>query len=322
MGQDESKELSRRDFLAWAAAAAAALVVLPGCDPAYQAEAQPVRSRPSSPGLAYASVRTGGPGTADFITVPDLEPVVTNGYVPSNGSYQVVNASYTPVTNASYTPMALSAVQTVQPVQTVPANYVVPAQPTYMVQRPVAPAPVRQPRILPTARGKVQAIGRNTWGATPAIPAKMRPMGGVARITVHHEGSAKPNNDNSPAQVAATLRLIQSQHRKRMGAGDIGYHFIIDRSGTIWQGRDWQFQGAHTSGANANNIGVMLLGNFEIQQPTQAQLMSLHSLVGSLVRKYGLRAGTDIFGHSDFCNTQCPGKHLKPQVQIMRAGLR
>ncbi len=147
----------------------------------------------------------------------------------------------------------------------------------------------------------------------------MRPMNGVTRITIHHEGSAKPNNDSTPAQVAATLRRIQSQHGKRMGAGDIGYHFIIDRTGTIWQGRDWRYQGAHTSGANAHNVGVMLLGNFEIQQPTGAQLSSMRSLVLSLARMYNLDVRKDVYAHNDFGNTQCPGKHLKQHVTAFKA---
>ncbi len=247
---DNQDELSRRDFLIWAAAVTAA-VTLPGCDPVVpQASGPASRPRPRYD-MAYAS---------------PAEP------------------------------------------QT---RYV------YVQQRPIQPAP--RAAVMP--RGKVSAMSRNSWGATAAIPAKMKAMNGVTRITVHHEGSAKPNNDTTPAQVAATLRLIQSQHRKRMGAGDIGYHFIIDRTGTIWQGRDWAFQGAHTSGANSNNIGVMLLGNFEIQQPTAQQVAALKMLTASLVRKYRLNPQKDIYGHNDFCNTKCPGKNLKPQVMAMRRGL-
>ncbi|MDR1520853.1 MAG: peptidoglycan recognition protein family protein [Planctomycetota bacterium] len=194
-----------------------------------------------------------------------------------------------------------------------PAANVVP------VQLQSAPVPVQSHYPL---AGGLTALSRNSWGAAPADPKKMQAMDGVTRITIHHEGSAKPNNDSAPAQAAATIRLIQGQHRKRMGAGDIGYHFIIDRAGTIWQGRDWRFQGAHTSGANPHNIGVMLLGNFDIQQPSQPQTASLHRLTASLARKYGLNPAAALFGHSDFGATQCPGRNLKPQVTAMRRFLR
>ena len=226
--------------------------------------------------------------------------------------------------------------QTQAPQRRVRPNYAyaytqpVPQGPQYIyVQQPQYQYVETQPQIrqvqpapaLVAAGGKVSANSRTSWGASPATPAKMKMMDGVTRITVHHEGSAKPNNDSSPAAVAATLRLIQSQHRQRMGAGDIGYHFIIDRTGAIWQGRDWKYQGAHSSGANANNLGIMLLGNFENQQPTSAQINSLAKLTTSLCRKFGVPKSR-IYGHNDLCNTKCPGRNLKPYVIAMRSSLQ
>ena len=298
MESEDKKELSRREFLAWMAAAAA-MLALPGCDPnsSYaSAEPAPARYRPpvASTGTAYAS--TTSSNYSQYLVVPDPPPAIM-----LNGS---------PVQPTYVTSYASPQYQYAQPAP-MPAQ----VQPQPQVQRVAHYAPPAP------AAGRVSAVSRNSWGATPAVPTKMKAMNGVRRITIHHEGSAKPNNDTTPAQVSATLRLIQSQHRKRMGAGDIGYHFIIDRTGTIWQGRDWQYQGAHTSGANSNNLGVMLLGNFEIQQPTGQQLQSLQNLVRSLVRLHRLNPRTDIYGHSDFCNTQCPGKHLKVHVQTMRRTL-
>lgn len=313
MEMDDKKELSRREFLAWAAAATA-LLVLPGCEPAYQAEVAPARTSRASSSNAFASTYT--PGYASYasspyggtsygtsivdpnapLLVPDPPPAIING----SGGY--VHTGYTTTAQPTY----------VQTTYTMPAP-----QPTYTVPSPAPVVQAPQP-VVTSMGGKVSAVSRNSWAVVPPNPQKMRAMNGVRRLTIHHEGSAKPNNDTTPNQVAATLRLIQGQHHKRMGAGDIGYHFIIDRTGTIWQGRDSRYQGAHTSGANSNNIGVMLLGNFEIQQPTQQQLATLRTLVTTLSRMYRLNPQTDIFGHSDFCNTQCPGKHLKSTVQAMR----
>lgn len=199
--------------------------------------------------------------------------------------------------------------------------HVPPPEPRYIyVQtQPQFQAAPQTARLNQAAGGKVSAMSRNSWGAAAAVPAKMKAMNGITRITVHHEGS-NPNNDAAASNVAAGLRLIQSQHRKRMGAGDIGYHFIIDRTGVIWQGRDWKYQGAHVSSANAHNLGVMLLGNFETQKPTSAQLASLTQLSASLMRKFGL-SRSDVYGHSDFSSTKCPGKNLKPYVIAMRKSL-
>jgi hypothetical protein len=273
---DEKKELTRREFLGFAAAAAA-LALLPGCEPAaYSAGTQPGRTR-SLANAAYPSA-----------------------YAPGQ-PYAVVPQTVTPNYIVVEQPSVIQAVYT-------------PPQAEY--RQPVA---ARRPAAAPSAgAGKLKAVSRQSWAVTPPNPQKMRPMNGVTRLTVHHEGSAKPNNDATATQVAATLRRIQGQHGKRMGAGDIGYHFIIDRTGTIWQGRDWRYQGAHTSGANANNIGVMLLGNFEIQQPTGLQLSAMRDLVLSLARMYNLDLRKDIYAHNDFGNTQCPGKHLKPHVQAFK----
>ena len=244
--------------------------------------------------------------TASLAVLPGCVPSSPTAYSPPTGS-RIRPAPVIPQTSHTYP----GSVEVYQP----PVTYV------YVQENPIPPAPASR-TVRTVSGGKVSAMSRNSWGATPAIPDKMKPMNAVTRLTIHHEGSAAPNTDNTPAKVAGTLRLIQGQHRKRLGAGDIGYHFIIDRSGTVWQGRDWTYQGAHTSGANQNNIGIMLLGNFEIQQPTPEQVASLRRLTASLCRKYGLNPARNIYGHSDFGKTQCPGRHLKPQVAEMRKNLR
>lgn len=279
---EEKKELTRREFLGWAAAAAV-LALLPGCEPAaYHADASPGRARrlSATTGTPYASAYgTGQP----YVITP--QPAVAN------------------------------------------ANYIVVQEPTVIQAAYVPPqtAPVRQPAaprrpvaaIAAPSSGKLRAVSRQSWATVAPNPNKMKAMDGVTRITIHHEGSS-PNIDATPSQVAATLRKIQGQHKKRMGAGDIGYHYVIDRTGTIWQGRDSKYQGAHTSGANAHNVGIMLLGNFESQQPTERQLSSMRNLVLSLSRLYNLNLRTDIYAHNDFGNTQCPGKNLKPHVTAFK----
>lgn len=203
---------------------------------------------------------------------------------------------------------------TPQPVQPVVQPVYVSPQPQYVVaQQPRAQAaPVPQPMA-----SSVTARSRSSWGATPATPARMKAMDGISRVTVHHEGNPQPNYDNSPAQVASTLRGIQAQHRQRMGAGDIGYHYIVDRSGGIWQGRDSRYQGAHSSGNNAHNLGILVLGNFDIQQPTAQQISTTRALAYLLMKKNGL-SKSDLYVHSDLCSTRCPGNNMRNQVSVMR----
>ncbi len=188
--------------------------------------------------------------------------------------------------------------------------------------------PLLPPKVGPKLVGgvpgpcatKITALSRQRWQADSPLTNRLNPMGSVRLVTVHHEGNPRPNNDSTPAEVASDLRKIQIEHRQRMKAGDIGYHFIVDRSGRIWQGRDVRYQGAHVSAHNSNNIGIMCLGNFELQQPTSVQLASLRNLCQTLLHGYSLPV-TSLHVHSDLASTCCPGRNLKPCVTNIKRAL-
>lgn len=69
-------------------------------------------------------------------------------------------------------------------------------------------------------------------------------------------------------------------------------------------------RGAHTGGHNTGTVGIVLLGNFQIDEPTEAQLASLRTLSGCLIDAYAI---THIAGHRDFQPgiTDCPGDNLE-----------
>ena len=169
--------------------------------------------------------------------------------------------------------------------------------------------------------GPIVVVNRAAWNASPADPKRLNPMNGISHLTVHHEGSPQPNTDTASSAVAATLRRIQSQHRTNRGYGDIGYHFAIDRAGRVWQGRDLRYQGAHVSQYNPNNIGVLVIGNFDVQSPTPEQLSSLERLSQSLMTTYRIPR-SEYRSHGDLAKTRCPGSSLAPQVSAIRARLR
>ena len=168
---------------------------------------------------------------------------------------------------------------------------------------------------VPTA-----TFSRAMWGAQPPIMSRMQPMGQITRITVHHEGTAKGDNTMDQAAVARKLQLIQAEHIKRMKAADIGYHVIIDRAGRVWQGRELKYQGAHAVSNNPNNVGVMLMGNFDIQQPTAQQMASLERTLRSLMRTYNIHS-SQIYGHCDLCKTACPGQSMRTQLEPLKRRL-
>ena len=170
----------------------------------------------------------------------------------------------------------------------------------------------------------VPVIARSKWGAAPARPALMiKNTGGWKKITVHHSAEADPTPlDGSAESSAAALRQIQRSHLKGKSPpwGDIGYHFLIDPQGRVFQGRDLAWQGAHARGDNnVQNIGICLLGNFDEEHPSTEALESLRKLLDSLRKTYRISRG-EVHKHAEFRNTDCPGKFLKPWVDEYRKG--
>ena len=186
--------------------------------------------------------------------------------------------------------------------------------PAPIVAREAPPAPA----IPQPAPGGIQAIPRSSWASASPIMARVNPMEGINRITIHHEGWT-PAYFTDVDTMAERLDLIRKSHIQRLGAGDIGYHFIIDRAGRVWQGRDVKYQGAHVRNNNEHNVGVMVLGNFDVQTPTDAQLTSLRDTVSKLIRQYRVsnRAG-NVLTHREINPTDCPGTNLQPRTLAIR----
>lgn len=135
------------------------------------------------------------------------------------------------------------------------------------------------------------------------------------RVTVHHQGSAI-YNQRSEWDAAFAIQNVQQGHMRRR-FGDIGYHLVIDTMGRAWEARSLRYTGAHVARHNSGNIGIMLLGNFEEQRPTQQQLECLNTVVQALVQAFSLNS-RQVYGHSDLGQTLCPGLHLYRYVDHMR----
>ena len=128
------------------------------------------------------------------------------------------------------------------------------------------------------AVSKPSIITRTQWGCpdgqdSPQWPAQYTT---VSHLIVHHSGT--PNTDTD---WAARVRQILYYHRDSNGWGDIGYNYLIDPNGVIYEGRAGgdNVIGAHFSCMNGGTMGVCLLGTYEYVQPTQAAIESLENLL-------------------------------------------
>ncbi len=175
------------------------------------------------------------------------------------------------------------------------------------------PAPAT-PTATPVApiRG---VIPRASWADGHPVPTLMDRMLPVRRITLHHDGMT-PFTSTSRGDAAARLEAIRRAHRSH-NWGDIGYHYVVDPAGRVWEGRPLTYQGAHVRDQNEGNLGVCVLGNYERQYPNAAQLDTLENFVTELMRRY--RVGVrDIHTHRELAPTKCPGRHLQPRFVAMR----
>ncbi len=150
------------------------------------------------------------------------------------------------------------------------------------------------------------------WGSKPQeIPATRRHT--PKWITIHHAGELW-NGTKDPAQY---VRNMQAWGQKEKHWPDLPYHFLIAPDGRIFEGRQLQYEpDTNTRYSLAGNIGVEMMGNFEVQRPSRQQLESCVKLVAWLGQELHIDAA-DIRGHKDAApnQTDCPGKDFYRYLQ-------
>ncbi|MBL9001382.1 MAG: N-acetylmuramoyl-L-alanine amidase [Phycisphaerae bacterium] len=183
---------------------------------------------------------------------------------------------------------------------------------------PSTPPPTRAPTGV-SVGPPPGVVPRSAWTRATVIESRTTRMPTVSRITVHHEGNAFSGSDEYSA-IARRLANIREGHIRRRPEpfADIGYHFIIDPSGRIWEGRPIRYQGAHVEAQNEQNLGIMLIGNFDVQRPTQAQLISLESFLVDRMRFYRVPVSR-VYTHRELKSTACPGRNLQSWMIAARS---
>jgi hypothetical protein len=174
------------------------------------------------------------------------------------------------------------------------------------------------------ASGSVAVLPRSSWRAqAPRTREMTAARSGWSRVTVHHSALAADDPPGGSVQdTYAVLRRIQSVHMDRgdpnHGWGDIGYHFLIDGSGRIVEGRGLAWQGAHARGANnTENIGICVLGDYSRRAPSPAAMRSLQRLLDDLRARFRIPASR-VLTHKELTSTDCPGPHLSAWVERYR----
>lgn len=185
------------------------------------------------------------------------------------------------------------------------------------------------PRVVPRAGWGADERLRFDENGTEVWPVSYtRPLAEV----VHHTVTA-----NDPADPAAVVRSVYYYHAVTREWGDIGYNFLVDHRGNVYEGRfggerpGQIVQGGHALQYNPNTIGVSLLGTFSEVQPSAAARSALVSFLAAKATQYGLqplapvtllgnRFAFSLLGHRDVLpgHTECPGNAFYPDLGPIR----
>jgi hypothetical protein len=159
--------------------------------------------------------------------------------------------------------------------------------------------------------GTIESIPPHIAAATISGGAtyRLRVPHRIQTITLHHSGDAQPLRPQD--DVVAKLRGLQSWGQAERNWWDVPYHFLIDLEGKIYEGRDYRYMGeTNTSYDPTGHFLITVIGNYEIQQPTPAQIRAITDMMTWAASEFGVSPDR-IYGHGDLAQTDCPGRYLR-----------
>ncbi|MDT0344982.1 peptidoglycan recognition protein family protein [Streptomyces litchfieldiae] len=212
-----------------------------------------------------------------------------------------------------------------------------------LTAEPEAPRPARRPLpAVEQAAPRPTVVSRAVWGADEELRRDDVTYTGAARaVFIHHTNHP---DDYDCADAPEMLRAMHADHVTRMGWDDLGYNFVVDKCGTIYEGRagglDRYVLGAHTTGFNMDSVGIAALGDFADAGGVPEALVTAIAEIAA----WKLRPGTDprgevrlvstnddsrvpegdpaelavISGHRDIVQTHCPGDALYAELPRIR----
>ena len=143
---------------------------------------------------------------------------------------------------------------------------------------------------------------REEWGANPAYLNWWPNYAPADHVVVHHTAGT---NDYTAEQSPSIVRGIYYYHAVILGWGDIGYNFLVDKYGQVFEGRYGTLDsdpgtmvvGGHAYGANTGTMGISMMGNYSSVSPSEIQIERVGQMAGWFLARAGI---ADAHGSSDF----------------------
>ena len=182
------------------------------------------------------------------------------------------------------------------------------------------------------AASKPPIISRSAWGANEKLRYENQDTKNDViyppryeqwrHAIVHH--SDTPNN----SEPYAMIRSIYYYHAITRGWGDIGYNFLVDHRGNVYEGRygGENAIGIHSGTFNTGSCGICCMGNFQNVDVTSSAQAALISIVAWSIRNYDPNEEKYFFGnllptimgHRNISRTTCPGDELYADLPYIR----
>ena len=168
-------------------------------------------------------------------------------------------------------------------------------------------------------------LDRLGWCPDGSCP-KNNPVATIpTHLIIHHSAGS-----NTASDWAAVVRSIWNFHVNDRGWDDIGYNWLVDPNGVLYEGRGDNIRGAHYCGKNSGTMGTCVMGDFTNVAPTSNAVGKLSELLawkscdagldplGSGWHNASNATVMHISGHRDGCSTECPGNMFYPTIPSIR----
>ncbi|MBK6901400.1 MAG: N-acetylmuramoyl-L-alanine amidase [Saprospirales bacterium] len=173
-------------------------------------------------------------------------------------------------------------------------------------------------------------LDRLGWCPSGNCPSDPTPQPtSVTHLIVHHSAGGNTSSD-----WAAVVRSIWDYHVNSNGWDDIGYNWLIDPNGVLYEGRGNDLQGAHFCGYNVGTMGVCMMGTYTSVPPTPESFDKLKQLLAWKCCDRDIdpedfnfhpNSGLNLFnisGHQDGCSTACPGDSIYARLPVLRTDVK
>lgn len=160
----------------------------------------------------------------------------------------------------------------------------------------------------------MEIITRRQWGALHAAGFGPAPIP-AREVWLHHSATSSAGVTSSQALDTLSVRLLETIGQQRFGGG-ISYTFAVTQSGRVLEGTGPARLGSHTKGHNTIGRAIVLVGNYDVAQPSAAQLHAVAELlVFGHAQGWWTRPALD-GGHRDAsgASTECPGRYAEAHV--------